>query len=172
MTSRMPAVVVDTSVLISLAAGEQFQLLHEFYGAIYIPPEVWNEVAASAKPFGLPETQQARQAGWLVVQPPGELDLDRIRSLPFVLQPGELEALALALGLTGALLVVDDAQGRRAARTLGLTYTGTLGILLRGKAEGRIPALRPVLELLKQRTSFWLSDAVHQAALRQAGETQ
>ena len=41
----MPAVVVDTSVLISLAAGEQFRLLHDFYGVIYIPPEVWNEVA-------------------------------------------------------------------------------------------------------------------------------
>jgi predicted nucleic acid-binding protein len=167
----MPAVVADTSVLITLAAGEQFHLLREFYGAIYIPPAVWKEVTASAKPFGLPQAQQARQAGWLIVQSPAQPSVDRVRTLPFVLQPGELEALALALDLTGALLVVDDAQGRRAAQSLGLAYTGSLGILLRGKAEGKIPARRPVLERLKQRTSFWLSETVYQTALNQAGET-
>ena len=47
----MPAVVVDTSVLISLAAGEQFHLLHDFYGAIFIPPQVWKR-ANSELPFG------------------------------------------------------------------------------------------------------------------------
>jgi uncharacterized protein len=166
----MSAVVVDTSVLISLAAGQQFHLLGDFFGTIYIPPEVWNEVAASDKPYGLPEAKGAQQAGWLVVQQPALPTLGRVRNLPFALQPGELEAIALALDLAGALLVVDDAQGRRAAQSLGLAYTGTLGILLRAKAERRIPALRPVLELLKHRTSFWLSDAVYQAALDRAGE--
>lgn len=166
----MPAVVVDTSVLISLAAGEQFHLLHDFYGAIYIPPEVWNEVAASARPFGLPEAKSARQAGWLLIQSPTQPAVRRVQGLPFALQLGELEAIALALGLVGALLVVDDAQGRRAAQTLGLAYTGTLGILLRAKVEGKVQALRPVLDLLKQRTSFWLSEPVYQAALTQVGE--
>lgn len=93
-----------------------------------------------------------------------------MRGLGYTLQPGELEALALALDLTGSLLVVDDAQGRRAAQTLGLAFTGTLGILLRAKAEAKIPALHPVLQLLQQRTSFWLSESVYQAALSQAGE--
>ncbi|MBM3833129.1 MAG: hypothetical protein FJ403_07635 [Verrucomicrobia bacterium] len=38
----MPAVVVDSSVLITLAAGEQLHLLRELYTTIYVPPEVWN----------------------------------------------------------------------------------------------------------------------------------
>jgi len=42
----MPAVVVDSSVLISLAAGEQFHLLREFYATIYVPPAVWDEVSS------------------------------------------------------------------------------------------------------------------------------
>jgi hypothetical protein len=164
----MPAVVVDSSVLISLAAGEQFPLLREFYNTIYIPPEVWNEVSCAPKPFGAKEAQQARAAGWLIVQTPSEMK--RVLSLPFSLQPGEAQALALALELPDALLLVDDAQGRRAARALGITYTGTLGVLLRARAEGKISALRPVLELLKQRTTFWLSAVVYEAALKQAGE--
>jgi len=43
-------------------------------------------------------------------------------------------------------------------------------VLLRAKAEGKIPALRPVLGLLATRTTFWLSPAVEAAALKQAGE--
>ena len=98
-------------------------------------------------------------------------DLAKVSDLPFNLQPGETEALALALEMPGSLLLVDDAQGRKAAAALGIAYTGTLGVLLRAKAEGRIPALRTVLGLLAARTTFWLSPAVQAAALEQSGET-
>ena len=91
----MPAVVVDSSVLISLAAGEQFQLLRVLYSTIYIPPEVWNEVASVPKPFGPKEAERARREGWLFVQRPR--DLKRVLGLPFNLQAGEAQALALAL---------------------------------------------------------------------------
>ena len=165
----MPAVIVDSSVLITLAAGEQFHLLREFYSTIHIPPEVWNETTATTKTYGVLEVRQAKAEGWLVMQSPR--DLKAVQALPFSLQPGETEALALALELSGSLLLVDDAQGRRAASFLGIAYTGTLGVLLRAKAEGKIPALRPLLELLGTRTTFWLSPTVQAAALKQAGES-
>jgi uncharacterized protein len=165
----MPAVVVDSSVLITLAAGEQFHLLRDFYSTIHVPPEVWKETTASFKTFGVQESQHARAEGWLIVQAPQ--DLGKVAALPFNLQPGETEALALALELPGSLLLVDDAQGRKAAAALGIAYTGTVGVLLRAKAEGKIPALRPVLGLLATRTTFWLSPAVEAAALKQAGES-
>ena len=165
----MPAVVVDSSVLITLAAGEQFHLLREFYSTIHIPPEVWRETTGSSKPFGVREAQQVRTDGWLIVQSPQ--DVGKVATLPFNLQPGETEALALALELPGSLLLVDDAQGRRVAAALGIRYTGTLGVLLRAKTEGKISALRPVLGLLAARTTFWLSPTVESAALKQAGES-
>jgi predicted nucleic acid-binding protein len=165
----MPAVVVDSSVLITLAAGEQFHLLRDFYSTIHIPPGVWKETTAAPKTFGVQEVQRAKSDGWLVVQSPR--DLAKVSALPFNLQPGETEALALALELSGSLLLVDDAQGRKAAAALGIAYTGTLGVLLRAKAEGKISALRPVLGLLATRTTFWLSPAVESAALKQTGES-
>ena len=164
----MPAVVVDSSVLISLAAGESFQLLRHFYSTIYIPPEVWNEVVSAPKQFGVNEVRRAQAENWLLVRAPR--NLERVRSLPFRLQQGEAQALALALELPDPLLLVDDTQGRRAAEALGIAYTGTLGVLLRAKAEKQIPALRPVLELLEKRTTFWLSPDVRNAALKHAGE--
>ena len=168
--SPMPAVVVDSSVLISLAAGEQFHLLREFYSTICVPPKVWSEISSVPKTFGGKESQQARADGWLIVQTPR--DLSPILALPFNLQPGETEALALALELADSLLLVDDAQGRRAAQKLGIHYTGTLGVLLRGKAERKLSSLGSTLELLKQRTTFWLGQEVYEAALKQAGETE
>jgi hypothetical protein len=66
-----------------------------------------------------------------------------VRSLPFNLQAGETEALALAVELAGVLLLVDDAQGRRAAQALGIDYTGTVGILLRANAESKCVLPRP-----------------------------
>jgi uncharacterized protein len=114
----MPAVVVDSSVLITLAAGEQFPLLREFHGTVHVPPAVWRETTAAAKPFGVREAQHARADGWLVVQAP-QTTAPIIR-LPFNLQPGETEALALALELPETLLLVDDAQGRKAAAALGI----------------------------------------------------
>ena len=48
--------------------------------------------------------------------------------------------------------------------------TGTLGVLLRGKAEGKLTALRPALALMQLRTTFWLADDVRRAVLAQADE--
>ncbi len=59
----MPAVIVDSSVLITLAASEQFHLLREFYSTIHIPPEVWNETTDTPKPFGVQEVLQAKAEG-------------------------------------------------------------------------------------------------------------
>ncbi len=84
----------------------------EDFATLHVPPEVWNEVTNVPKPFGTTEAPQARDAGWLMVQTPASLSA--VRALPFNLQPGETEALELA----GALLLVDDAQGRRELRRL------------------------------------------------------
>ena len=48
---------------------------------------------------------------------------------PPAVDPGEREAIALALA-TGATVVLDDRRGRRRARSLGVPLTGTLGVLL------------------------------------------
>ena len=52
---------------------------------------------------------------------------------------------------------------------LKLSFTGTLGILLRAKVEGRIPRIEPVVEHLN-RLGFRLAAETHAAVLRKAGE--
>jgi predicted nucleic acid-binding protein len=58
---------------------------------------------------------------------------------------------------------------RRYARLLNLTLTGTLGVLLKAKETGLLPAVAPVLDRL-QKLRFRLDAETRQAVLRLAGE--
>ena len=58
---------------------------------------------------------------------------------------GEKEVLALRLQLPGAVVILDERLGRLHAEALKLAFTGTPGILLRAKVEGRIPRIDALL---------------------------
>jgi hypothetical protein len=82
---------------------------------------------------------------------------------------GEKEVLALGMQVPGAVVILDERLGRLHAEALELTFTGTLGILLRAKLEGWIPRIVPLLEDL-DRLGFRLSARTRAAVLKQAGE--
>jgi predicted nucleic acid-binding protein len=80
--------------------------------------------------FGaLKEIQQALQDGWIK---PQALREDRVaRLLAAALDPGEAEAIALALELSADLILLDERDGRSAAERAGLRVTGVLEVLPR-----------------------------------------
>lgn len=102
---------------------------------------------------------------WLKVQAPEGLD-----KVPKAtdLGAGEREVLALGIHVPGAVVIPDERLGRVHAEALKLTFTGTLGILLRAKVEGRIPRIEPLLAHLDH-LRFRLSAKTHAAVLRLAG---
>lgn len=71
------------------------------------------------------------------------------------LEAGEQQAIALAIA-RNSILVIDERLGRKAARGLGLTITGSVGILLEAKKRGYLPAVIPLLEAARQQ-GYWLS---------------
>ncbi len=166
----MPVVVSDASVLICLGAVRQLQLLRQFHQEIIVPNAVWQEVtvAAASRP-GAPEAVQASQEGWLKVRSPNNRAL--VSALSTKLDAGEAEAIALALELGASLLLMDESDGRTEARSLGVPVTGTVGVLLRAKLTGAVPALKPLLDTLIAHHSFRLRRPLYEQALRQAGET-
>jgi len=82
---------------------------------------------------------------------------------------GETAVLALALEITDAVVILDDAMARRHAQVLGLRLTGTLGVLLDAKREGLVTDVAPLLDDL-QSLGFRLSGTTRDAVLRLAGE--
>lgn len=82
---------------------------------------------------------------------------------------GELEAIALALGLNADQIILDDLPARRLAEASGLNVIGTLGLLLGARRAGLIDRIRPELDRLLK-TSFFLSPELYNELLRSAGE--
>lgn len=82
---------------------------------------------------------------------------------------GEASAIALALELNDCLLILDDLKGKKMAEQLGFATTGSLGIIVRAKTNGVIPAVRPLLERIKS-TNFRMTEQLAQIILKSAGE--
>jgi predicted nucleic acid-binding protein len=139
-------------------------LLGEFYTGILVPPAVVRELDRG-RSIGI-DLPDVRTLSWLTIQSPEGLDKAPAAA---DLGAGEKEVLALGTQVPGAVVILDERLGRLYADLLKLTFTGTLGILLRAKAEGRIPRIQPLLEHLG-RLGFRLSERTRTAILKQAGE--
>ena len=66
-------------------------------------------------------------------------------------------------------MVLDDLEARRCAKAMGLRVVGTLGVVGRAKAMGRIAQAAPVIEH-RSTTGLYVSDALVQHLLREIGE--
>ena len=85
------------------------------------------------------------------------------------LDAGEREVLALAVERPRCLALLDDGQARRYATRLGVTFTGTLGVLIRAKRDGLLDQVRPCIEQL-QALRFRIAPALRESVLRTVGE--
>ena len=147
-------IISDTSCLILLDKIDELDLLHKLFGEVITTQAVAEEYG---KPLSL----------WVRIQ--NSKDLKTLLVLEAALDKGEASAIALALEQEGSLLIIDEYRGRKLAWQLGLTITGTLGILAQAKEKGLIPMLKPLLDRINQ-TDFRLSEKLVMEVLRQVGE--
>lgn len=159
-------VVSDTGPLVALAKVGQLNLLRAIFREVHIPPAVHRELLAK---YG-PEAARLESAlqSFLKVAPSPILP-PAVATATVRLHPGEQEAVALAYE-QDALLLIDDHLGRTAARQLGLTVTGVIGVLVRAKEVGLLPLVGPLLGEMRQH-GYWLSDEILNVAIRLAGES-
>lgn len=156
-------VVCNTTPIITLSLIGQLSLLQQFYGTVLIPPAVEAEILAGGSRYGSQELKGAAYINTVPLNDPGRAlllnDLD----------PGEAEAIVLALEQKADLLIMDERLGRKHATRLGLTLTGSIGILLKAKQAGRIETIKPLLTQLDQ-GGIHLSSTLIAQALQEAGE--
>jgi predicted nucleic acid-binding protein len=125
------AAVADTGPLIHLAEIDCLSLL-SIFEEIHVPEGVWHE---ADRPSTIREE--------LTFAKRHSLRRDEITGFTAdhgleKLQAGERESLLLCLKLAVPVLLTDDLAVRRAAKTLGLTPVGSLGIIARAHQIGRI----------------------------------
>jgi predicted nucleic acid-binding protein len=132
-------VVSNTSPVLNLAIIRRLSLLRQQFGEIWIPSAVLEELRVGED---LPGSQSVREA-----IESGRPRVEEVKGQPLVqvlqcdLDKGEAEAIALALQMRAEWTLLDEREGRRIAKSLGLKVTGVLGILLRAWREGELPSL-------------------------------
>jgi predicted nucleic acid-binding protein len=156
-------IVADAGPIIALASIGRFEVLQSLATDVMVPIAVHAEVLAGAP---RPGAKEIAAANWLrIVEAPTDL----ATAFRLVVDQGEAEALALAQGHPGALLVVDDQRARRVAEELGLRLTGTLGVLGMCKRAGILTHVRPEIEQLT-RAGFRIEEGLAAAFLRTLSE--
>jgi predicted nucleic acid-binding protein len=147
-------IISDTSCLIVLSKIGEIELLEKVYGHILTTVEI-------AAEFGekLPDWIEV-----IVVK-----DILRQQLLEMQIDKGESSAIALALETNESTLILDDYKARKVANQLGLTFTGTIGVIIKAKLSGKIESIKPILSKIKQ-TDFRISSELETQALIEAQE--
>lgn len=156
--------VVDTSALIVLAKIGRLDLLTAEGRAVWIVDTVaWEVAAGNAQD----PARQALAEGFGLRAP----DVAVSSALAeWRLDAGEEATIALAQD-RGYTCVLDDGDGRRAARALGLIHTGTIGLVTEGKRLGLLASAADTLRDLRDADLYLPDDARMNALLQTVGET-
>lgn len=154
-------VVPDAGPLIYLGGAGQLELLARLFVGVVVPAIVFDEVVVAG--VGLTGAAEVAAAGWIRV-----VDAEPEQSLLDRLDRGEAAAIPLAQRLSATLLV-DDSAARTVAVARGLVVVGTLGVLLRGKANGLVDQVLPIMTRMEGLGMFIAND-LRREVLRLAAE--
>lgn len=151
----MPKIIIsDTSCLIILSKIKEPDLLQKVYGQITTTSEVADE-------YGEPLPD------WITISK--LKDKSKQQLIELQIDKGESSAMALAMEMNESTIILDDYKARKVAERLGLSYTGTIGIIIKAKLKGIIPSIKPILNKIKQ-TDFHISKELEFIALKEAKE--
>lgn len=154
-TLQMHKIIIsDTSCFIVLANIGELDLLHKVYGQITTTIEIATEFGETLPVWVEIMTVKDKSKQLLL-----EMQIDK----------GESSAIALAMETNNSILIIDDYKARKIAEKLSLTYTGTIGVIIKAKLLGIIPSIKPLLEKIKQ-TDFRLSADIELQALKESKE--
>lgn len=156
-------VVSDTSAISNLLRIGEIDLLRLTFSRVLIPTAVYDEI------YKIEANRKALEnIDWIERVEISEIGLrdELLRRL----HKGEAEAIALAVELSADFLLIDEAEGRRVARSMGVRITGLLGVLSRAKIDGHIDLIRPYIDRLVLEANFRLGQSLIDETLFQAGE--
>lgn len=155
----MTTVVSDTSPINYLCLIEAIEILPKLFTEVLIPPAVFAELRHPQAPRVVAEWLTNFPA-WAKIQAPLNLQVG------LGLDPGETEAISLAVELHLPAILIDERAGRLVAEGHGLTPIGTLNILYAADIHGVLD-FEVAVERLR-RTNFHVDAALIQTLLSEA----
>ena len=139
--SATKVVVADAGPLIALGRLDRLALLGGVFEQVQVPRAVLAECLARPELADAQRIMAAVADGTL-------LPCEATAIAASGLQTGERAAIGRAIEI-GAALLADDRAARLHASAHGLVVIGTLGVLVRAKRIGLLPAVAPLVEQLR-----------------------
>ena len=161
-------VVSNASPVINLVVVDQLNLLQKLYGKVVIPQAVYDEIVIEGA--GQAGAEEVEKSDWIEVRQVANRPM--VKSLAADLDLGEAEAVVLAVELNAELLLIDERKGRAVANRVGVNNIGLLGVLVKAKHDGLIPAVGPVMDSLMTKAGFWVSKELYDHILQVTGESE
>jgi predicted nucleic acid-binding protein len=163
--------ISNATPLIYLGKLGQLGLLFKLYAQVLIPKEVYTEVVINGLRLGAPEAQYVdyliRQK---IIQLREVILPNPLPSWAQTIDAGEVEVILLAQEQSADWVLIDNHHARRAARQLGLSVKGTVGILLDAYRQQHL-TLREfelLIQYIKSQPDIWISDRLCDEALASA----
>ena len=188
LAGRSPTVrtvIADASPLIALSLIGRLDLLRALFGQASVLSAVRDEVLGGHFARSEKNLHEAFDAGWLkmvdvAADSPAPKDReitplasDLARIFPAELDDldaGEAASLRYAAGLSEpALLLMDEAAGRRVAAMMNLAVAGTAALIGMAKQRGLIASAKVEFSRLHA-ANFWIGAAVIRTVLAATGE--
>jgi uncharacterized protein len=126
--------------------------LRRQFSEILIPNAVLEELKVGEERPGPQAIHEAISSEWIQTQKVSNEPLTQL--LKQTLDRRKAEAITLSIELKSDWTLLDEREGRKVAKSLGLKVTGILGILLRAKQVGEIESLQPVIDDLINKAGF------------------
>jgi predicted nucleic acid-binding protein len=153
--------VADMSPLHYLVLIGEEHILHRLFDRVLTPPAVIAEMSRPDTPE-LVRQWAASPPPWLEIKQPAQIEeipsLGRIGARG----AGEKAAIALACEERIPIILIDDKTGRKEAARRGLRPLWMLAVLEEAAQQGFVDDLPRKLDILEQKTSFYVSSQCKQ----------
>jgi hypothetical protein len=159
----LPLVTVfsNTTPLFAFSALRRLDVIQRICGRLFVAESVIEECAVG----GLITVPDLKTFPWIQIVPSPSAPDPRF----FALDAGERDTLSVALERKADWVLIDERLGRNLAEYYGLAVVGTLGMLLKAKKSGLLPAFLPEVRKL-QDFGFCYQENLVQRLAELAGE--
>ena len=153
-------VISDTTPIISLIKINKLELIQKLFEKVTIPQAVYYELVSN--PRFASEASIVYNSSYIsIVKIDNQKKVEELK-YNSGLDTGESEAIVCSKLVKADLLLMDEQKGRTVARNLGLSITGTIGILIQSFKEGFI-SKKEIIESIKilKESGRYISEALY-----------
>lgn len=158
--------VSNASPIIAFSQIRRFDLMEGLASEILVPVAVLEEIAAGNNRDGAADFVRTSKVARIVpdIEVPEQVAVWQVDA-------GESQVLAWAMKERDKVAILDDRAARRCAMLLGVSVTGTVGIVALAKKRGLVSDAASIFDALED-AGLFLSKALIRDVLADLGESR